>query len=915
MIDIGTTLNQRFFLNKELGRGGMGAVYSATDQILERKVAIKVLKEQSGEVVAKKLKLEAQIAARLLHENVVRIYDLGRAEDAYFLVMEEVSGSSYSKRWRLLSLPDRLNILAEVADALDYAHHQGVVHRDVKPANVLLTASDTPKLSDFGLSIIAAHGDQSGIIRGTPHYMSPEQTRGSRLDYRTDLYSLGVMVYEAATGSVPFTGSSSSVMSQHYLSDPERPRSRNRSIAPELEALILTLLAKRPNERPGSGAMAAEALREEVARIREREGSGRGASTASVAVGGVGGANLTGTIGLTAPGVTEPLPTPSIHRTNGLTAAASASASATVAQTGPVTSESHPTHAAESAPSPATIHTSPSMRVPGDAPSSSGSLAIATVGGTGGVTALIRSPLARRMLEVVLAEPILLSPDERYLHGHYLAYLMSGSRRRGLFLRRPLEPRNADRGRLLLAATYAILAGAGEDAIRDAATLLNQKIEVRPILSPIVVAKYLACRESPAKRKLFRQTRKAIAQASAYAQKNMVDSKGVLNPGLMPQKLEDLSLIAPAREEVDDVLVERWNRVAEVWRNEVDFRAAVLRYATTNAHRDPASAALWPEVVYPLIERARWHRRIRTRTESVWDYLCGRLRVPDAGVVLDRALNRSVPAPLVAELDNELNLFTDNPRLDDEADPFAPAAPNDDDRLTATLNDSRVNLAELVVEAKEATGLLPLADPNPIRFSQGELHELWKEAFAALQSQTPARPGAKPASHRHVAIGPYRLLVIPSIRGRAAGQVAIQGMTNKQIELSTPTVRTKGSSSKPLVAVWIYVDNSLVIVHLDFMNSERYVLWHAPKGHQLNFDNAADLNHELYALGLEIPDQIDRVLTRRLQAPRAVAWPVVACPAHVGFPVFGDAVFTLVVSSLSVRIHAAGSVNRETRLT
>ena len=261
------------------------------------------------------------------------------------------------------------------------------------------------------------------------------------------------------------------------------------------------------------------------------------------------------------------------------------------------------------------------------------------------------------MLEVVLAEPILLSPDERYLHGHYLAYLMSGSRRRGLFLRRPLEPRNADRGRLLLGVTYAILAGGGEDAIRDAATLLNQKIEVRPILSPIVVAKYLTCRESPAKRKLFRQTRKAIAQASAYAQKHMIDSKGVLNPGLMPQKLEDLNLIAPARDEVDDVLVERWNRVAEVWRNEVEFRAAVLRYATSNAHRDPASAALWPEVVYPLIERARWHRRIRTRTEAVWDYLSGRLHVADAGVVLDRALNRSVPAPLVAELDNELSLF------------------------------------------------------------------------------------------------------------------------------------------------------------------------------------------------------------------------------------------------------------------
>ena len=110
----------------------------------------------------------------------------------------------------------------------------------------------------------------------------------------------------------------------------------------------------------------------------------------------------------------------------------------------------------------------------------------------------------------------------------------------------------------------------------------------------------------------------------------------------MPQKLADLKLLAPARDDVDDVLVERWNRVTEVWRNELEFRTAVLRYATSNAHRDPASVALWPEVVYPLIERARWHRRIRPRTEAVWDYVCGRLRLPDAGVVLDRA---TLPSP------------------------------------------------------------------------------------------------------------------------------------------------------------------------------------------------------------------------------------------------------------------------------
>ena len=149
-----------------------------------------------------------------------------------------------------------------------------------------------------------------------------------------------------------------------------------------------------------------------------------------------------------------------------------------------------------------------------------------SVSSTGGLTALIRSPLVRRMLEVVLGEPILLSAEERYLHGHYLAYLLSGSRRRGLFLRRPLEPRNADRGRLLLGLTYAILAGGGEEAVGEAAMLLDQRIEVRSILSPIVVAKYLACRESPARRKLFRQTRKALGLASTHAQKTHARLQG-----------------------------------------------------------------------------------------------------------------------------------------------------------------------------------------------------------------------------------------------------------------------------------------------------------------------------------------------------------------------------------------------------
>ena len=120
--------------------------------------------------------------------------------------MEEVDGTSFQKRWKRIDLAERVRILAQVADALDYAHHQGVIHRDVKPANILLTATDQAKLSDFGLSLLADNNQETGVVRGTPHYMSPEQARGKKLDYRSDLYALGVILYECATGSDPISG-------------------------------------------------------------------------------------------------------------------------------------------------------------------------------------------------------------------------------------------------------------------------------------------------------------------------------------------------------------------------------------------------------------------------------------------------------------------------------------------------------------------------------------------------------------------------------------------------------------------------------------------------------------------------------------------------------------------------------------
>ncbi len=869
MIDIGTTLNQRFLLQKELGRGGMGAVYSATDQKLQRSVAIKVLKERSGEEVQKKLYLEAQIAARLLHENVVRIYDIDEAGDTCFLIMEQVDGTSYSKRWRHLTMEERLRVLAQVAEALDYAHHQGVVHRDIKPGNVLLTSAEVPKLSDFGLSILVEQGDQWGVIRGTPLYMSPEQTKGVPLDYRSDLYSLGVMIYESSTGVTPFTGNSTTVMAQHASTPPNPPRSRNPWISDDLEGLILSLLSKRPDERPRSGTAVAEALRQEVERLAgdRQQGGNAGAMTTQAAA-----ADTTGRSGQPASarnGAPLTPPGPELPAVPGESRSRSPSTS--------------PSRAA-GPPGEARLSLTEGTRelrgaVPGAAASMTRAAPVSMASGasardarpaslsaaTGGLTVMVRSPLLRRMLATVLADPILLSPEERYLTGHYLAFLLSGSRRRGLLLRRPIEPRNSDRARLMLGITYALLAGSTDEAIRDAAALLDQRIDVRPALSPVVVAKYLEARGSSSQRRVFRQTRKAIAKASAYAQRRLLDVKGVLNPGLMPQRLEDLHHIAPPRTEVDDVLVERWNRVAEVWRIEPEFRHAVLRYATTGAYHDPASASLWPEVVYPLIERARLHRRLRTRIEAVWDYLCAQvLHVPDAGVQLDRAMHRSVPAPLAARLDDSLELLVESPRLDDEeAEPTGPV--DEADRLAASISigGDRASLeaiAEPGSDGRERAGVR-LVDLDPLRFSQTDLHELWKEAITALQ-QAQARPGSRPPTHRNVPVGPYRLTVIPSVRGRTAGQIAIQGMSHKQIELSTPTVRTRGSSGKALVAIWVYADNSLVIAHLDFMNTEHFILWHAPLGHQLNFTDAGELNHELFSLGMEIPDQLDRVLTR-----------------------------------------------------
>jgi serine/threonine-protein kinase len=784
---LGTTLNQRFQLDRELGRGGMGAVYRATDQVLQRHVAIKVLKDLQGEDVGRRLRLEAQITARLVHDNIVRLYDFGLDGGTYFFVMEEVDGTSFLKRWRKIPIAERLRILAGVADALDYAHHQGVIHRDVKPANILLTAGDQPKLSDFGLSLLAdAAADETGTARGTPHYMSPEQSRGKKLDYRSDLYALGIILYECVTGAPPFSGASLAIMAQHVNVAPEPPRTKAPECPAELEALILQLLEKDPAKRPASGAEVAARLREFLARA------------------GGGGA----------PAATPPAGSP--------------------------------------------VAAVPPVAPPAVSPSSPPATATeAVLAG--------RSPsgeLARRMVQEITAEPVALDADGRYLCGHYLAYLLGGSRRQGFLLRRPLDPLNADRARLLLAMTYLMVHGADDAAMALAAELLERRPDVRPLLSPPVVMKYLASRESARKRKEFRLVRQRLRESSPYAQASLTDAQGVLNPGLMPQVLDDLRKIAPERTEVDDELVDRWNRVAEVWRSNAAFREAVLRYATRRAHRDPASSRLWPEVVYPLIERARWQRHMRSRTEALWDAVAGGLHVGDAGVQMDRAFRQAVPEGVVEEVDEALVQFVDDPQLDE---PAATESPEDEEaRRISQASGALRAMDDLDAADSGERELLRLVDPDPVRLTLGELRTLWQQAMAAMRTPATAKAPAP------VAIGPYRLAVVPSIRAKAGGLVALQGMPNKQVEMLVPSFTGGGSNGKVVAALWVYPNSSVVIAYNDHLNDDRYIVWDAPAGRQLNFDAADQLNSNLFKLGLEVPDQLDRVLTKKFRPARPV---------------------------------------------